>query len=72
MNEDQEVERLMALAKTNQGSQGVYACVPHLQSSGANTGYCEDSDQALAQLRVNIRKNLTSILEQEKREEAAK
>ncbi len=63
----------MALATTNQGAVGrIFACIPHLQSSGANTGYCEDSDQALAQLRVNIRKNLASILEQEKREEAAK
>lgn len=68
----QEVERLMALAKTNRGTLGFFATIPHLQSSGAATGYNEDSDQALVELRASIRKNLASILEQEKKEEAAK
>ncbi len=66
-----EIERLITMAKTVKGTCGEFACIPKLQA-WATTGYNKTPSEALAELRVNIRKNLTVILEQETKLNATK
>ena len=70
MNDNPEVTRLMALAKVTKGTLGLFACVPHLQSSGANSSWHPTDQAALAELERNITRNLPGLLKQEKREAA--
>ncbi len=71
LDTEAEIERLMAMAKTVKGTCGDFACIPKLQAY-ATTGYNKTPDDALAELRANIRKNLTVILAQETKLNATK
>jgi hypothetical protein len=67
MNENEEIERLMKAAKVTQGTLGPFASVPGLSTEGARTGWCNTDAEALAQLRVNVTRNLRAILKAEKK-----
>lgn len=71
MNQNPEVNRLMKMTKTCNGTIGIFACVPHLQASGANSGWHREKTAAMNELERNIVQHLPEILKQEKREIAA-